>query len=198
MTNALIALCLCTGVQTLCDIIPFSDPINLWLTWLAEVAGILGMCAICVHVALAWAKSLVIMRTIAGLIIISAGVLIGMSVAIYLGLNSSSAQTGSFTHGELFVTLYGALIVAIITTTGITTLVTSIVTYARAGADRLPISIFGLAGLLTTVLGVMSCTRLAVTDFETGEVTWAVAATAAALYGLTQVANQRARTMQDA
>ncbi|WP_280427181.1 hypothetical protein [Nocardia brasiliensis] len=192
MTEALVALSIFTGIGAVRDVLPLNYPVDIFLAWFAEVAGILAMCGLCIHVALAWARSLVLMRTVAGFIAIAGGVLIGMSIAVYLGLNSSSDYMSprSFTHGELFTTLYCALIASVILITGLTTLVTAAVTYARAGAQQLPIAVFGVAGLLTTVLGAMGYALLEIGYPTSDPLAWLIASAAATLYGLAQFTNQ--------
>ncbi|QBS43829.1 hypothetical protein [Nocardia sp. CS682] len=193
MTVALTALSFYTGIHTVRDLFSFTHPIELSLEWLAEVAGIMGLCGLCVHVALAWLKSLFVMRTVAVVVTLASGVLIGMSVSVYLGLNSSSVYLSprEYTHGELFATLYCLLVVTVIFTTGVATFITAAVTYARAGAKRIPIAIFGMGALLTSTVGVMGYARLEVGYPKSDPVAWAITAAAVGLYGLAVVTNQR-------
>ncbi len=195
MTISLTALSIYTGIETLRTMVTWYNEVQNLLAWVGEVAGILGMFGLCVHVALAWEKPLVFMRTVAALVASSTGIMIGISVAIYAAL-SSSDRISPQEPGEGLELFYCVLISTVIICTGIMTGFTALVIYARSGVDRLAITLFGGAGLLTAIVGVMGASTLSLGYPSSNTVAWAFTSTAVLLYGCAQFANHRIRTPQ--
>ncbi|MGY1896150.1 hypothetical protein [Nocardia gipuzkoensis] len=172
MTIGLAALSIYTGVQAL------PDSARAALGWLGEVAGIVGLCGLCVHVALAWSA-----RRIAVGTLIAAALLIGMSVAAYAGLDMDAVST----TGAAF---YGALIATAILTTGFITMASAIIVFTADGTGRITLALMGISGLLVTLIGAKGFIHPTIGYPATDPTAFLVTAVAICLYGLAPIASR--------
>lgn len=167
MTIGLASLSLYSGIQALPNQIP------TMLEWVGEATGIVGLCGLCVHVALAWSAR----RTAVGTLLATA-LLIAMSVAAYAGLN----RTGML--------IYGALISSAIFATGFITMASTFAVLPTPGFGRITLALMGLSGFLVSLIGVYGFFSSPVGYPASDPIAFKGTAIAICLYGLAPIASR--------
>ncbi|MBF6333416.1 hypothetical protein [Nocardia transvalensis] len=152
--------------------IPDELPIDLVLSWCGEMLGLIGGCALTVHVATGL-QSMRLVRAASFSFI----ALAGSSVAAYVAL-------GDGAH-ELLRVLYAMCIAALLTIIGIA--IIGWVTYGRR--QSVTDALWGLVGLLFIAMGLIGFTFPKVGYPENHPIGWVLGVATIFLMGLTGIAN---------
>ncbi|MBF6330834.1 hypothetical protein [Nocardia transvalensis] len=157
---------------------------NAVMAWCGEIAGIVAMCGVCVHISLIWS-----VNHVTPWIKAATAVLAAMSITIYLGL-------GLGTTTDLIPSIYPAFIATTILITGFVTLASAILVYPRPAGSQLSLILLGLGGFSVVIVGILNYTHPGIGYPDSHQTTWVIACVGITCYGWAAITHQHTHQPQ--